>query len=384
MTAHPHPAVAWWHARRPWARWAIGAVAAVVGLNVALAGLAAVTGGSGPGGRRSSSYATSGDGLAAFAELVSDGGHPVTRLRTGLDRAALDPGSTLILVDVTAPTRAETAAMDRFVRSGGRLVTAGGGAAELVGGLTGAGPTGSDRAAGPARPLAPVPEVAGVGTVISDGTASFEVEGGGAALPILAGPDGTLAVVAVLGRGRIVAVADATPWHNSLLATADNAAFGLAAVGEAGRPVAFAEAPHGYGPAKGLAAVPVRWKWALVVALAGVVTTMWAKGRRLGPPEVLERELPPPRRAYVDAMAATLVRTREPVRAAAPLQIAARRRLAARAGLGVDVADDDLRRAAARAGLSETDVAAVLSPAVSDAQVMAAGRALARLEGAGR
>lgn len=377
-------AVARWQGLPTWARWASGAAAAVLGLNVALSGLSAVTGGSDPGGPRSSSYATAGAGLAALAQLVADNGHPVRRLRTTLDGAGLDPAVTLVVADVPQLTPAEVAAVARFVEEGGRLVTAGEGAAALAGALTGDGPRPSTAPATPARPLVPVPEVAGVETVVAEGTGSFDAGAPGAMLPVLAGPEGTLATVAVVGRGRVVALADATPWHNRLLARADNAAFALSAVGERDRPVAFSEVHHGYGRGKGLAAIPGDWKWALSVGLVAVLVAMWAKGRRLGPPELLERALPPPRRAYVDALASVLARTRQPAEVMAPLQAGARRRLADRAGLGADAADDDLRAAAARAGLAEEEVAALLHPAVTEQQILAAARALARLEGADR
>lgn len=376
------PAGEWWRGLRPWARWALAAVAAAVGLNVALAGLAAVTGGSGPGGPPSSSYATSGSGLAAFAQFVADEGHPVRRLRTSLDRAHLDPGGTLVMADVAAVTPAEADALARFVGAGGRLVTAGDGAADLVGVFSGDGPSASPASATAAHPLVAVPEVAGVERVVSEGLGSFDRAG--ATLPVLAGHRATLVTVATVGRGRVVALADATPLHNRLLARADNAAFALAAVGKPGRPVAFAEAQHGYGPAKGLAAIPGEWRWALGMGLFAVLVAMWAKGRRLGPAEELERVLPPPRRAYVDAMASTLARAKQPSEAMAPLQAAARRRLARRAGLPADAGDDELRRAAARAGLADADAAALLAPVVSDRDVVAAARALARLEGAER
>jgi len=380
--AAPRSPADWWRSLRPWAKWLSAAAAALLGINAALAGLATVTGGSGPGGPRSSSYATSGHGMAALADLVADDGHPVRRLRTSLDRAGLDPGGTLVLADAAGGTRAELEALVVFVEGGGRLVVAGEGADRVVDRLTGSGPERGGARATPALPLAPVPEVAGVDRVVSGGVGSFVTDHAGATLPVLWSRRGTLAVVATVGAGRVVALADATPWHNRLLGEADNAAFALAAMGEPGRPVAFAEAPHGYGGGSGFSAVPDEWKWALGTAVAAALAAMWAKGRRLGPAEQLERVLPPPRRAYVDAMASGLVRTRQPAEAMAPLQAAGLRRLARRAGLPPHAGADDLRAAARRAGLPDADVAALFVPAVTDHQVVAAGRALARLEGA--
>ena len=338
----------WWRGLRPPARWLIGAGAALLAFNAGLAGLETATGGSGPTGPTSSSYATSSSGLAAFADLVGGHGHPVRRLRQTLDRVGLDAGATLVLADVSGGAPAELEAVARFVAAGGRLVVAGAGAFEILEALAGGAPAPGGERATPARPLAAVPEVAGVREVVGRGDRSFAPDTG-PALPVLGSRRAVLAAVAVIGRGRLVVVADVTPWQNRLLDEADNAAFALAAVGEQGRPVLFAEAPHGYGPSRGLAGFPSAWKWAALVALVAVVTAMWAKGRRLGPPEELERELGPPRRAYVDALAGTIARTRQPAEAMAPLQVAARRRLLERAGLAPDAQDDDLRRAAARA-----------------------------------
>jgi hypothetical protein len=107
---------------------------------------------------------------------------------------------------------------------------------------------------------------------------------------------------------------------------------------------------------------------------------MVARGRRLGPPEPAARELPPPRRAYVDALAHSLGRTRRPGDAAAPVRARARRTIARRAGLPADAADDDVRAAALRLGLEEGEADAVLGAG----DPIAAGTALARLQGGER
>ena len=86
--------------------------------------------------------------------------------------------------------------------------------------------------------------------------------------------------------------------------------------------------------------MPARWRWALAGGFLAAVVWMWSRGRRLGPPDDIERTAPPARRAYVDAMAGALARTRQPDVVVAPLQDRARRRLAARAGLPADAGDD--------------------------------------------
>ena len=372
----PSPA-ARWRALHPGARALLAMAAGVLAVNAALAGLEAVTG-SEPGGPASSSYATAPEGMAAFAELLDARGHPVGRYRTGLDRAALDPGATLVVADLDRVGPEEAAALARFVGDGGRLVATGRTAGLVAAAVVGGGPSWAAAPATPARPLAPVGEVAGVERVVSAGAGSWA--GAGPMLPVLASREAVLATVAAVGQGRVVAIADSSLVQNRLLTRADNAAFGLAAVGEEGRPVRFAEAHHGYGTGKGFAALPGRWRWALAGLVVAVLVWMWARGRRLGPPEDLERPMSPPRRAYVDAIAATLARSRRPAEAMAPLQAAARRRLAQRGALAPDAADDDLRQAGARLGLAPDEVAALLQPVTTDDRAVAAGRALAHLE----
>ena len=385
-----------WRSMHPGTRALVAFVALVIGLNLVTAGVTVVTGGSGPGGPTSSSYATAGDGLAAYAELLARNGHPVERVRTSLDEATLDPGTTLVVADPAGVTPAEAEAIARFVGAGGRLVAAGRDAAPVLAGLPGGGPEWDDAGVRSARPLVPAPEVAGVTTVESAGAGSWDRSGG--TLPLLGDRERVLATVVVAGAGRVVALADASPLQNRLLARADNAAFALAIAGAgrpgdtagagrpgdtagAGRPVAFAEAQHGYGRRTGLGAIPARWRWALAGGVLATIVWMWSRGRRLGPPDDIERPAPPARRAYVDAMAGALARTRQPDVVAAPLQERARRRLAARAGLPADAGEDDLRRVARELQLPPDEVDALFRTCRTDDDVVAVGRALAQLSG---
>ena len=216
--------------------------------------------------------------------------------------------------------------MRRFVERGGRLVAGGAGDTTLLlSALLTDPPVWSSVGIRDAQPVGGAPEIAGLDSVRTAGEGSWSEPG--STTPILGDGLRLLATVATLGRGRVVVLADASPLQNRLLATADNAGFGLAAAGD-GRGVVFAEGAHGYGKASGLGAVPGRWQAALVgltlAALLGVV----AAGRRLGPPEVAARPLPPARREYVDAVAVSLARTNQPAEALGPLQAAARARLA--------------------------------------------------------
>jgi hypothetical protein len=330
-----------------------------------------------PKGPDSSAYATSARGLAAYAELLRDFGHAVKRQRTDVRHSPPDPKGTLVVLDAAAVAPDEARAIGAFVRAGGQLVAGGSFSSPWLGEALGEAPLRTGGPAGDRRPLAPAPETAGVGTVRSlDGGAWRNV---GAALPVLGASDAPLAVVVRRGRGRALLLADASPLQNRALDLADNAAFGLAAAGPDGRRVTFLETVHGYGSRTGLAALPPAARWALLGLVLAGLAFAWSHWRRIGPPEEAETPLPPPRRDYVEALAAILVRTKQPDEVARPLREAARARLAGRAGLARDAREDQLRAAGRRFGLTDEEIDAV----VGGEDGLAAGRALARLEGGG-
>jgi hypothetical protein len=359
----------------PALRVVIVLVALVVIVNLALSLLDSSTRGADETAPRSSSLSTGRTGLAAYAELLRRNDRATEALRDDLADASLDPRSTLVVLDPVDLDRDDERVIRRFLAGGGRLLAGGGRVTGLLSALLDDPPTWSAVGISRAEAVSGAPEVEGLRSVRSAGDGSWSDAGG--TTPVLAAGSGALATVADVGRGRVVALADASALQNRLLASADNAGFGLAAAGDE-RPVVFAERLHGYGRDTGLAAIPGRWQAALVglalAALLGVV----AAGRRLGPPEDADRALPPPRREYVDALAGSLARTRRPVAALAPLQAAARARLARRAGLEPTASEPELRAAASRFGWSPRDVDALFAPPRTDADVVAAGDALVR------
>jgi Domain of unknown function (DUF4350) len=328
-----------------------------------------------PGGPEGSSYATAPEGAAAYAELLHRAGHTVRRVRTPLAERPLEPGATLIVLDPEAVVPDEADAIGRFVRAGGRLVAAGAFTHWLARVLD-APPTWTSSAPGEASVVVPTPETAGVGTVAFAEGGRWESLGG--ALPILATPAGAVAAVAESGAGRAVLLADAAPLYNNRLARADDAAFGLAIAGGERRPVAFLETVHGYGEETGLAALPARALWVLAGLAVAALALVWSVARRLGPPEDEPSPPAPPRRDYVEAVAAGLVASGDRAGIADAAVRAARRRLESRAGVRPDAGEPELREAAARLGLDDAETAAVLGDG-GDSRV--AGRALAKLEG---
>lgn len=331
------------------------------------------------GGTASSSYATASDGLAGYAALLMKSGHPVTRLRSSPSTARLDPASTVVMLDPGVVLQQDVTALRAFVRAGGRLVAGGQAPEAWLSELLAGAPSWTARAPHGADTLVPVPETAGVQFVESDGTGAFTQAG--ATLPVLGAPDEALATVVNLGAGRVVLLADSSPLQNHLLAHADDAALGLAIAGPPGRSVAFEEAVHGYGEARGLAALPTRWKWALGGLLLAAFAAVASRFRRLGPAEPMPVPPQPPRRAHVDALASALARTGRPARAAEPVQARARSLVLARARLTHAAGETQLRAAATRLGLDADEAQAVAAPELTDGDVLPAGRALAKLSG---
>jgi hypothetical protein len=351
-------------------RWriAIGAVAAIAAIDLALHFIGTLTGGT-PGGPESSSYATQAEGAGAYAELLGRDGHPVERVRKTPADTTLDPKATVFLLDPGAVAGKDAVALRRFVESGGRLVAGGPNIAW-------------------ARTLVPtLPHGAAARAQFRAGKLRVRSAGArvwtdpGDAAPLARSPRGILAVTRKVGRGSIVLVADPSPLQNRLLGRADNAAFGLSLAGR-GRPAAFLESYHGYGRSSGLSALPLAWKLLLGGLAAATLVWMVARARRFGPPETRSRELQPPRSEYVDALAGILARTHRRDEAVAPVRARARAELLRRASLPADADDDALLAAAKRLGVEDAD--AIVRPARTDADVVAVGRVLAQIGQDGR
>src|SRR5262245_18253819 len=97
-------------------------VGVVVVLKLLAQGLVRAVGGNEPSGVSGSSYATNDPGLAALTSLLARYDHPIERTRGSLNAAALDPRSTIFVIQPSTLTRDDTDALLQFVADGGRLV----------------------------------------------------------------------------------------------------------------------------------------------------------------------------------------------------------------------------------------------------------------------
>jgi hypothetical protein len=293
--------------RDPRVRFLLGAVLVLVAFGVVLAVIDRLA--PAPKGPKSSSYATSPQGLAAYAAVLERNGHTVRRLRRSITDQPPRDGETLIVLDPAALEPKESQAIGEWVHRGGRLVAGGDADASWLDEVLDDPPEIAFGAAAAHEPLVPVAEPVGVDEVESVAGTAWDRVGG--ALPVLGPADAPLVVTAQADQGTVVMLADAGPLSNQALARADNAAFGLALAGGEGKPVAFLETVHGYGVSRGFGGLPGSVKWALIGLGLTAIIAAWTVGRRFGPTEDPDVPLPPPRVEYVDALASALVRTKE-------------------------------------------------------------------------
>lgn len=368
-----------WFADRALATRAVLVVAAaVIAVNAALYAARLVAGGVQPGGVTASAHATAAGGFAGWADLLRGAGSKVVLLDQHLADAQLPDGATVIIAEPQGFTADDDAAVTQLLASGGRVVLVGSSSASLLRTAGVASVNWTSASAGRVGVLAPAPEVHAV-TAVSAGGGGYE--GIGPLLAILGTPERAEAVVGQAGPGRVVAVASTEVFDNAHLGELDNAAFALAAAGGPGRSVYFDEADHGYGPSSGLAALPSGWKWAAAAALLAAMVGLWTRGKRLGPPEDLERPLAPPRRLHVDALASALARSRDAAGVGARLRASVRSQLSRASGIAVDdprfVAA--ARDRAAAAGVPEAELDTLTEAPAADGRLLALGSVAARL-----
>jgi hypothetical protein len=286
----------------------------------------------------------------------------------------LDPRTTVFVIDPSELTSADTATLLEFVAEGGRLVI-GGPTPFYLHNLRDDPPRWQSDGATSWTEIDP--SLVGVHEIQGAGEGSWA--SAGTSTVLVGSADRSLLTQERVGAGEIAFLADPSPLENGYLAAADNAAFALELAGTAGRSVVFAEGVHGFGSQRGFAAVPGAWKLALLLLAVAALAFVWSRAWRFGPPDRSAREMPPARAEYVDALSVSLERTRSPAAALAPAQHWARARLASRTGLGANPGDEALTRAARAFGCTDEEIASLLHPVSETADVLALGRAVARI-----
>jgi len=282
-------------------------VLAIVGLLV-VAGLARSAEQQKPeDGPSGSSYATHSSGTAALSRLLVRNGYDVSQLRTPLAGVSLSPQDVVVLIDGGSLGGEDVNALNEFIRSGGRFVAID----SSLGRIITKAPSPATTTGAPASSLLDLGPFQTVDTV----AASKEWPVAGSLLPLVGNQDGTLLGIEYIGDGTVVAIADSTIVENGQIDQGDNALLALDAVGDTSGTVQFVEYVHGFTQPTGLSALPARWKQALVLLSLACAVWLVAGGKRFGPVEETARNMPPPRSAYVDALALTLEAGKDPTAA---------------------------------------------------------------------
>lgn len=336
----------------------------------------------------SSTFDTSASGAAALSYLLAQRHHPVTQLSSPILDTRLPAGATLFVLDPASSIQADADAIGRFLRSGGHVVLGGQPEPAVLAALvpTALRPTWEAAPAGPSHPTRPVPENRGIATVQAPGSGTWRVPEAAQGEVFLAGRGGPLGLVLPVGNGRLVLLANDEALENALLASADDAAFGLNLAGRPRSPVVFDEYDHGFGRSgTGLAGLPAHWKVALAIGLLAAVVWLLSASRRLGPPTNASPRALPPRIAHVDALAELLASgSPEQVSAGAePLRRRARDQIVRILHAPTGAADEILTGLAEESGATSMPpdlVRSVLAEPHSADDLLTLSRALAALE----
>ena len=323
----------------------------------------------GPSG---STYSTAPSGVSGFAELLNRLGYDVETVRHPLADRPPKPTDTLIIVNGHRLDSSDRRAFRTFLEQGGRLVIAG---STPLGGIVSGPPSDTGVLPQPHQLLYPFEGLTSVEAVGNpDGSRAWLREG--SLLPIAGNADGTILGVERLGDGLVVAIADATMLSNEHLDFGSNSVLAAAAAGDPSRTVRFVEYVHGFDPPTGLGGLPTAWKQTLLVLAVAAVVWLAAHGVRLGPPEETARQLPPPRAAYVDALAGMLSRTKDPS-ATLPISDMIRSELGRRGSASEHI--EDQLAVARRLGIDENMTRRALEQGTDREDLIARGTVLARL-----
>ncbi len=241
-------------------------------------------------------------------------------------------------------TRADVAALESWVRAGGRLLYIGHDDAAAKLGLL---HLPHSRAAD-ARASAPVVAMSlarlGVARVGSDWTLRWQMPKG-AARVLFDDGRGPLALAYAFGAGTVVAVIDESLFTNAKIAGADRARFAaaLALPRARGGRVSFDEAVHGFGvPEHWWQIVPRSFAIALGIAAAALLLAFAGAAARLGPPLVPEVRTDRSTSDFIDALAALFARGKAARRALADAKDSTTHAIARTLGLRDDAPPGDI------------------------------------------
>ena len=311
-----------------------------------------------------STFSTAPLGARAAYLLLGDLGYRVERSYEPISALRLDGATTtLVLASTsTAFSEGDARALRAFLEAGGRVLAVGGAGADALGGGTPSRAASGRRPTTPAayRPLIPSPLTAGVHAF------TMGTEGRIPVLPPGYDPIGGIehgdAVVrsAMVGQGRGIWWAGATPLTNEAIADENNLTLLLNAVGPPGRRVVWDEHSHGYSRSlwSYAASTPLPWA-ALQLGVLGAAALL-TFSRRFGPirPRTVDPRTSP--MEFVETMGGLYQRAVATGPAVAAARARYRRLLTARAGAASDVDDSRLASLAASRGGGDASAIATL------------------------
>jgi hypothetical protein len=263
-----------------------------------------------------SSFDAASGGYRALYTLLEREGIRVERFEQR--PAFLDAGTdTLVYVEPFAfdprqnvPSRGDVAALEAWVRGGGRLLYIGHDDVAAKQGILKL-PASRDVAHAGARPfVARALADAGVTRVPASGTRRW-TRGKHPFAELLGDAAGPIVVTYPFGRGRVTAAIDETQFRNDAIASGDRArlAYALARPGRPGGLVAFDEFVHGYAlPSRWWTLVPRPFAIALCFALATILIALAGAAARFGPPIVPVERRDRSSADFIDALSSLLER----------------------------------------------------------------------------
>ena len=340
-------------------------------------------------GRRRPRSGRSQKGLAAWAALAErEGRAGAGAARRALRRATL-PGDGTVAVMDSGAVDARRGARAARVRRARRVAWSSGGPAlwlwtGYAAGTAAGCPSGRTTGRRPLRVLAGAPESAGVRRVLYRRRRSLE----GGNSPDSEGAGGRRGRAAARRARPAAGGSRCSPTaRRSRTACSARPTTPRWRSPSSGRgPLTFVESVHGSALRAGSAALPGPLRLGADRARARRARLSWSPAAAASArPSPSAATWPPPRRAYVDVLAATMARGRDREEAVAPVRAEARRLLARRAGLGAAGRPGRMaRRGARRRASSRAEAQALSGRATDDETVVAAGRALAALAGGER